>query len=94
MLRNRIIHFTKGKYDNLSRECIRYIDFSSNVRMIYINGDGEIEARCTLIDINKCEQARKAISLAIQDRTINPFDYLFPNESPKGYGKKNPFIKK
>ena len=92
MLRNRIIHFTSGKYANTSNECIRYQEFSSNVKMLNINNEGKINANCTLIDINKCEQARNAVSIAIKNKQINPFDLLFPYESAKGYGKKKPFI--
>ncbi len=92
MLRNRIIHFTNGKYDNTGKECIRYCNFSSNIEVINITDNGELQANCTLIDINKCEVARRAIGMAIKDRKLNPFDILFPNETPKGYGKKKPFL--
>lgn len=92
MLRNRIIHFTNAKYNENKKECIRYQNFSSNVKVISIDSDGKIKANCTLIDINKCEQARTAIRIAIKNRNMNPFDILFPNESAKGYGKKKPFM--
>lgn len=92
MLRNRIVHFTSARYDNTTKECIRYYDFSSKIQFINIDNLNEIHVNSTLIDINKCEQARKAILIAIKNRNINPFDLLFPNKSAKGYGKKNPFI--
>ena len=92
MLRNRIVHFTNGRYDNTTKECIRYYGFSSKIQSININNLNEIHANSTLIDINKCEQAREAVKMAIENSDINPFDLLFPNKSAKGYGKKNPFI--
>lgn len=92
MLRNRIIHFTNGKYSNSKKECIRYMDFTSNIKVININDSKEIKMTCTLIDINKCEAAQLAIKKAIKDRDVSHFDILFPNESAKGYGKKKPFL--
>lgn len=92
MLRNRIVHFTNARYDNTTKECIRYYSFSSKIQSININHLNEIHVNSTLIDINKCEQARNAVRIAIKSRDINPFDLLFTNKSAKGYGKKNPFI--
>ncbi|MBE5820300.1 MAG: hypothetical protein E7310_05775 [Clostridiales bacterium] len=92
MLRNRIAHFTSNRYDNTNKECIQYYGFSSKIQSISINDVGEIHANSTLIDMYKCEQAQEVVKLAIDNKGINPFDLLFPNKSPKGYGKKSPFI--
>lgn len=92
MLRNRIMHFTNGKYDYSKKECIRFHDFSSKITTIHIDNKGELHANSTLIDINKCEQVKIAINMAINNRDINPFEILFPNQSAKGYGKGKPFL--
>ena len=92
MLRNRIMHFTNGKYDYSKKECIRFYDFSSKIITMHIDNKGELSANSTLIDINKCEQVKIAINMAINNKSINPFEILFPNQSAKGYGKKKPFL--
>ena len=71
MLRNRIVHFTSARYDNTTKECIRYYDFSSKIQFINIDNLNEIHVNSTLIDINKCEQARKAILIAINGVRID-----------------------
>lgn len=92
MLRNRIIHFTGGRFDCSKKECTRFCDFSSKITILNMDSSGELHANSTLIDINKCEQAKKAISIAIRDRSKNPFELLFPNQSSKGHGKKKPLL--
>ena len=92
MLRNRVAHFTNGRYSESSNLCERYLDFSSKIFTINVDKEGDISANCTLIDINKCEAAQQAIRIAIKDKDKNPFDLLFPNIKPKGHGKKKPFI--
>ena len=92
MLRNRIVHFNNGRYDNTTKECIRYHGFSSKIQFINIDNFNEIHVNSTLIDINKCGQAQNAVRKAIENRKDNPFNLLFPNRSAKGYGKKKPFI--
>ena len=91
MLRNRIIHFTEARYDNTEKECKRFYDFSSKITNIYIDNNGEIHIKSTLIDVNKNDEIQKAVKQSIKDNS-NPFDILFPNKKAKGYGKKNPFI--
>ena len=83
MLRNRIVHFTNARYDNTTKKCIRYYGFSSKIQSININNLNELHVNSTLIDINKCEQARDAVRIAINSRDINPFDLLFSNKSAK-----------
>lgn len=91
MLRNRILHNTEARYDNTKGYCSRYIDFSSKILMIR-KKNSIFEINSTLIDINKDINVKKAIEMAISDRSKNPFDLLFPNKSAKGIGKKNPNI--
>lgn len=91
MLRNRILHNTEARYDNTKSHCSRYIDFSSKILMIR-KKNGIFEINSTLIDIYKDINVKKAIEIAISDRSKNPFDLLFPNKSAKGIGKKSPNI--
>lgn len=92
MLRNRIIHFTKARYDADKTECVRFQDFSSKARMVVIDSNENIHIESTLIDINKSNYIQKIIKKCINDKNSNPFELLFPNISAKGYGKNKPFL--
>jgi len=92
MLRNRIIHFTKGRYSDNKTECNRFEDFSSKVRMVIIDELENIHLTSTLIDINKSSYIQQIIKKCINDKDIKPFDVLFPNISAKGHGKNKPFL--
>lgn len=92
MLRNRIIHFTKARYDKSKAECIRFQDFSSKAKMIIIDSNENICIKSTLIDINKSNYIQEIIRKCINDKGKNPFELLFPNTSAKGYSKNTPFL--
>lgn len=92
MLRNRIIHFTKGRYNDDKAECVRFQDFSSKAKMIIIDSNENIRIESTLIDINKSNYIQEIIKKCINDKKNNPFELLFPNTSAKGYGKNKPFL--
>ena len=51
MLRNRIVHFTSARYDNTTKECIRYYDFSSKIQFINIDNLNEIHVNYISNDI-------------------------------------------
>ncbi len=91
MLRNRVLHYTEARYDNNKDCCSRYMDFSSRILTI-IKKDGIFKIPSTLIDINKDANLEKAINFAINNRSVNPFDLLFPNKSASGKDKKNPNV--
>lgn len=92
MLRNRILHFTEKRYDYNNKCCSCYQDFSSEIKMIKIDLEGNISISSTLLDIYKDENIKSAILNSIKNRDMNPFDLLFPNKSAKGYSKRKPFI--
>lgn len=91
MLRNRILHNTETRYGDSKNYCSRYHDFSSKISIIR-KKDEIFEINSTLIDINKDINIKNVIEISISDRSINPFDLLFPNKSAKGKGKKNPNV--
>lgn len=92
MLRNRILHYTKIRYAYTNKFCYCYENFSSKIKMISVDKDGNISIPSTLIDIYSDKNIENAISKSIKDHTSNPFDILFPNKTPKGYSKKKPFV--
>lgn len=90
IIRNRIIHHTGGRYIN-GKECSRFLDFSSSVKIIRVQ-NGNISLKCTQIDVYK-DEMKKAMPKArkIAKRAKKPvFDVLFPSKSGKGHGKKHP----
>lgn len=91
MLRNRILHFTSRRYDYTNKACYCYENFSSEIKMINIDQEGNISIPSTLIDIYSDKKIEMAINKSISDGS-NVFDNLFPNKTPKGYSKKKPFI--
>lgn len=91
MIRNRILHFTKKRYSYERKECFCYENFSSKIKTIQTDDNGNINIFSTLIDIYSDENIKKAINTAIKDRTKKPFELLFPNTSAKGYSKKKPY---
>lgn len=91
MLRNRILHFTERRYEYSNESCCCYENFSSEIKIIRIDSNGNISIPSTLIDIYSDKNIENAINKSIKDRN-NPFDILFPNKTPKGYSKKNPFV--
>lgn len=92
MLRNRILHYTSRRYEYANKHCSCYENFSSEIKIINIDKNGNISIPSTLIDIYSDKTIEGAINKSIKDGTTNPFDNLFPNKRPKGYSKKKPFV--
>lgn len=92
MLRNRIMHYTNWRYSYEKKVCYCYENFSSEVKCIKTDSEGNINILSTLIDIYKNKLIEDAINISISDKTKNPFDLLFPNISAKGYSKNKPFV--
>lgn len=92
MLRNRILHFTGRRYEYTNKYCCCYENFSSEIKMIRVDKNGNISIPSTLIDIYSDKNIENAINKSIKDGTTNTFDNLFPNKTPKGYSKKKPFV--
>ena len=78
-LKNKVINFRSTRYDLTRKEQLKYYDFSSKIKTINIDKNGDIHVKCSLIDIEKCKAAKQAIKLAIYDKTINPYELVFPN---------------
>ena len=92
IIRNRILHFPTKRYDYTKKECFCYEPFSSRIKAIKTDLEGNISIPSSLLDIYSDNSIKNAINLSIKDKKINPFDILFPNISAKGYSKKKPFV--
>lgn len=90
LIRNRILHFDNGRYNNKDKECRRFNDFSSRINVISIDNSNNISAICNLIDSEKSD-IEAAIKIAINSKR-NLFDILFPETEAKGYKRKSPTI--
>ena len=88
LLRNRIIHHTGGRFMN-TKECNRFLDFSSMVSIIRVV-HGSLLLVCTQIDA--CKEAVKEVLPAAIQTGENVFDVLFPTKSGKGHGKTHPIM--
>ncbi len=97
LLRNRLAHSTSGRYDNRNK-AKRYLDFLSMVKMVTVEGNN-IEAKCTLIDLEKNQFIKQIIQDYIIDKRYgkelsesNVFDLIFPEKRPRGHGKDKPLV--
>lgn len=92
MLRNRIMHFSSGKYTIINGEAARYTDFSSKLNTLIISSSSKLYSYTTLLDINKLDGFEKLIEEARINNDINPFDILFDSNKAKGYKKDKPIL--
>ena len=90
-LRNRIIHFTSGRYAEGYELCERYEQFFSKSNMIEVKNNN-IHIKTSLIDLYKCKALQAKVIEVIKTGEGNPFDKLFPNQTAKGYGKNKPYM--
>ncbi|MDR2162812.1 MAG: hypothetical protein LBO70_02555 [Clostridiales Family XIII bacterium] len=96
VLRNRAVHFDEPRYHNADSNAQRWLGLSSKPLMAEIK-DGKLSLQCTLFDIAENQLIKDMISNEIINKKTyvqgfggNVIDLLFPEKSPKGYGKKAP----